>query len=299
MSSQIDLSLLQRWVGNTETSQDTITLAPVRSMLALLNSDETVPQAGDDLPPLWHWMYFLPATKQSDLGEDGHAKRGGFLPPVPLPRRMWAGGQLEFIKPIHLADTLTRTSTIQSVNHKQGKSGDLVFVTVEHRYDNKHGTCLREVHDIVYRTVANSTDKSVAPVPAAMLIDESAHAQPLWMGEITPDETLLFRYSALTFNAHRIHYDRTYATDVEAYPGLVIHGPLIATLLVDLLRRHTDKPLKRFTFKAVRPAFECADQRRLQVNAQMLSDGKRCRLWAQDHEGWLTMQADAELGAAP
>jgi 3-methylfumaryl-CoA hydratase len=110
---------------------------------------------------------------------------------------------------------------------------------------------------------------------------------------------MLFRYSALTFNAHRIHYDRKYASEVEAYSGLVVHGPLIATLLVDLLRRHTDRPLKRFTFKAVRPTFECADQRLLQVNAQLHSDGQHCRLWAQDHEGWLTMQADAELGVAP
>jgi 3-methylfumaryl-CoA hydratase len=299
MSSPIDLSLLQRWVGNTETSQDTITLAPVRSMSALLDRDDAAPQVGDGLPPLWHWMYFLPAAKQSDLDEDGHAKRGGFLPPVPLPRRMWAGGQLEFFRPIHLGDPLRRTSTIQSVKHKQGKSGDLVFVTVEHRYDDKHGPCLREVHDIVYRPFAHATDTAVSPISAATLIDASPHAQPLWLREITPNETMLFRYSALTFNAHRIHYDRKYASEVEAYSGLVVHGPLIATLLVDLLRRHTDRPLKRFTFKAVRPTFECADQRRMRVNAQLHSDGQHCHLWAQDHEGWLTMQADAELGVAP
>ena len=299
MSSPIDLSLLQRWVGNTETSQDTITLAPVRSMSALLDRDDSAPQAGDSLPPLWHWLYFLPTAKQSDLGEDGHAKRGGFLPPVPLPRRMWAGGHLEFITPIRVGDQLTRTSTIQSVNHKQGKSGDLVFVTVKHLYEGQQGLCLRETHDIVYRAHALVTAKSLPPTAADTLVKTGALAHPVWHREITPDDVLLFRYSALTFNAHRIHYDRNYATQAEAYPGLVVHGPLIAALLLDVLGSHTDRPLKQFSFKAVRPTFECADQRPLRVSAQMLPDGQHCCLWAQDHEGWLTMQAQAELGATP
>ena len=132
--TEFDISLLGTWVGKQETLQDTITAAPVRSMAALLDRDIAIPKAGDPLPPLWHWLYFLPSAKQSELGQDGHPKRGGFLPPVPLPRRMWAGGSLDFIAPIHVGETLTRTSCIQSISPKKGRGGDLVFVCVEHLY---------------------------------------------------------------------------------------------------------------------------------------------------------------------
>ena len=293
--TEFDTSLLGTWVGKQETLQDTITAAPVRSMAALLDRDIAIPKAGDPLPPLWHWLYFLPSAKQSELGEDGHPKRGGFLPPVPLPRRMWAGGSLDFIAPIHVGDTLTRTSCIQSISPKKGRGGDLVFVCVEHQYHGEQGLCLRETHDIVYRDSAAPTDKPLPPVAAHTMVQSGNGATEVWSRDAVPDDVLLFRYSALTFNAHRIHYDRKYASEVEGYPGLVVHGPLIATLLLELLGQHTDKAIKRFTFKATRPIFECADQRRMRVNAQMHPDGIRCRLWAQDHQDWLTMQADAEL----
>jgi len=293
--TEFDTSLLGTWVGKQETRQDTITAAPVRSMAALFDRAIAIPKAGDPLPPLWHWLYFLPAAKQSELGEDGHPKRGGFLPPVPLPRRMWAGGSLDFIAPIHVGETLTRTSCIQSVTPKKGQGGDLVFVCVEHQYHGEQGLCLREIHDIVYRDSPAPTDKPLPPVAAHIMAESGNGTNEVWSRDVVPDDVLLFRYSALTFNAHRIHYDRKYASEVEGYPGLVVHGPLIATLLLDLLGQHTDKAIKRFTFKATRPTFECVDQRPLRVNAQMLSDGQHCRLWAQDHEGWLTMQADAEL----
>ena len=293
--TEFDTSLLGTWVGKQETLQDTITAAPVRSMAALLDRDIAIPKAGDPLPPLWHWLYFLPSAKQSELGEDGHPKRGEFLPPVPLPRRMWAGGSLDFIAPIHVGETLTRTSCIQSISPKKGRGGDLVFVCVEHLYHGEQGLCLRETHDIVYRDHAAPTDKPLPPVAAHTMVDTGHSASEVWSRDAVPDDVLLFRYSALTFNAHRIHYDRKYASEVEGYPGLVVHGPLIATLLMDLLGQHTDRTVKRFSFKAVRPIFECADQRRMRVNAQMHSDGIRCRLWAQDHQDWLTMQADAEL----
>jgi 3-methylfumaryl-CoA hydratase len=290
----IDMALLRQWVGKQDVCQDTITLAPVRAMTALLDRDDAL-ALGDPLPALWHWLYFLPATKQSEIASDGHPQRGGFLPPVPLPRRMWAGGHLEFFSPIHLGEHVRRTSHIQSVNHKQGKSGDLVFVTVEHQYHGDQGLCLRETHDIVYRSHSSPSDKPLPPVAAHIMVQSGQDAHDVWSRDTVPDDVLLFRYSALTFNAHRIHYDRKYATEVEAYPGLVVHGPLIATLLLDGLRRHSDRPVKNFNFKAIRPAFECSDQRHLRVNAQMLTDGQHCRLWAQDHEGWLTMQAQAEL----
>ena len=294
MVTEFDSANLGAWVGKQESLQDTITAAPVRLMSVLLGRDDAL-QAGDSLPPLWHWLYFLPAAKQSELGEDGHAKRGGFLPPVPLPRRMWAGGSLEFFAPIQIGDTLTRASRIQSITPKKGRGGDLVFVCVEHQYHGTQGLCLSETHDIVYRSMPAATDKPLPPIGAHVMVETGNGEAEVWSRDVVPDEVLLFRYSALTFNAHRIHYDRNYASEVEGYPGLVVHGPLMATLLLDLLRSHTDRVVKRFSFKAVRPIFECQDQRRMRLNAQMRIDGKHCRLWAQDHDDWLTMQADAEL----
>jgi 3-methylfumaryl-CoA hydratase len=234
----------------------------------------------------------LPHHRQSEIGPDGHAKRGGFLPPVPLPRRMWAGGRLQWHAPLKVGDAVKRVSTIQSVTHKSGRTGDLLFVLVKHEVFNSHGLCLTEEHDIVYRPAAQATD----PVPAPITASSLAEPGDMWTRDVVPDDVLLFRYSALTFNGHRIHYDRKYVTQVEGYPGLIVHGPLIATWLVDLVRRHTDRSIRRFEFKALRPTFECADQRHVRVSGQLQADGQHVRLWAQDHEGWLTMQATAELG---
>ena len=277
------LARLGEWVGRSETLSDDITAAPMRALAATLDRDDAAPAPGTPLPPLWHWLYFLPAHPAREVGEDGHARRGGFLPPVPLPRRMWAGSRLawETANPLRVGDAARRTSRIASVNHKAGRTGDLVFVTVVHELHNARGLSLTEEHDIVYRGAPRPGDPAPQPVAA----DADAH----WQRQLTPDEVLLFRYSALTFNGHRIHYDRSYVTGVEGYPGLVVHGPLIATLLLDLLRRHTDRPVRRFAFKAVRPAF---DGRPLRVCGR--PEGGRVALWAQDHEGWQTMTATAE-----
>jgi 3-methylfumaryl-CoA hydratase len=239
------------------------------------------------LPPLWHWLYFLPIARQSEIGPDGHPRRGGFLPPVPLPRRMWAGSQLEFRAPLRLGDALQRRSSIVDVSGKSGRSGELVFVKVRHELhcNGAAEPALLEFHDIVYRDAQRADD----PPPVPQAAPEGA----AWQRELQPDEVLLFRYSALTFNGHRIHYDRPYATQVEGYPGLVVHGPLIATLLLDLLRRHAPQAeLATFRFKALRPTF---DGRPMRVNGTPQSDGKTVHLWAQDHEGWLTMDATAVL----
>jgi 3-methylfumaryl-CoA hydratase len=285
------LAHLQTWQGRSETLEDLITPAPLRALSATLDRDDALPIAGTDLPPLWHWLFFLPHHRQSEIGPDGHAKRGGFLPPVPLPRRMWAGGRLQWHAPLKVGDAVKRVSTIQSVTHKSGRSGDLLFVLVKHEVFNAHGLCLTEEHDIVYRPAAQATD----PVPAPIAASSLAEPGEMWARDVVPDDVLLFRYSALTFNGHRIHYDRKYVTQVEGYPGLIVHGPLIATWLVDLVRRHTDRSIRRFEFKALRPTFECADQRHVRVSGQLQADGQHVRLWAQDHEGWLTMQATAEL----
>ena len=278
---------LTTWIGRSETRQDTFTATPAAALAATLDHAETPWAAGTPLPPLWHWLYFLPLHRQSEIGPDGHAKRGGFLPPVPLPRRMWAGSQFEFRAPLRIGDAVERTSTIADVTVKEGRSGQLVFVKVRHdlRANGAADPALVEFHDIVYR--ANRQPGDVEPAPVA------APAGAAWQREVQPDDVLLFRYSALTFNGHRIHYDRRYVTEVEGYPGLVVHGPLIATLLMDLLRRQMpDADVATFRFKAVRPTF---DLHPFRVNGSPQADGKTVRLWAQDHEGWLTMDATATL----
>lgn len=278
---------LQGWVGKTESLNDDISAAPVRGLSATLDRDDPAPLPGLMLAPLWHWLYFLPQPLQREIGPDGHARRGGFLPPVPLPRRMWAGGRLRWSQdnPLVVGDAVKRISRIESVTHKAGRSGDLLFVLVKHEVHNANGLALSEEHDIVYRAAAQPGDPVPQPVPA-----EQGAA---WQREVAPSDVLLFRYSALTFNGHRIHYDRKYVTEVEGYPGLIVHGPLIATLLVDLVRVHAPGAfIKSFTFKAVRPTF---DLHPFTLHGQPSEDGKTIRLWAQDHEGWLTMQASAEL----
>jgi 3-methylfumaryl-CoA hydratase len=281
------LAHLQDWVGKTETLSDNVTPVPVRALSATLDLPAPDLSCGMELPPLWHWLYFLPLYRQSEIGADGHARLGGFLPPVPLPRRMWAGGRLRWSQdnPVMVGDAVRRVSRIGSVTHKAGRTGDLLFVLVKHEVHNANGLAISEEHDIVYRAAAQPDDPQ--PVPVA------AEQTAAWQREIIPDDVLLFRYSALTFNGHRIHYDRRYVTGVEGYPGLVVHGPLIATLLADLVRRHAPGAFMRsFDFKAVRPTF---DLHPFRVNAQPTADGKTVRLWAHDHEGWLTMQATAEL----
>lgn len=276
---------LSNWVGRSETVEDTITATPVVALTATLDHAAAPVPAGTPLPPLWHWLYFLPMHRQSEIGPDGHARRGGFLPPVPLPRRMWAGSQFEFHAPVRVGDAVARRSTIADVTTKDGRTGQLVFVKVKHELfcNGAAAPAITEFHDIVYREAKKPGDVDPPPQPAPT-------GAP-WQRSLVPDDVLLFRYSALTFNGHRIHYDRQYVTQVEGYPGLIVHGPLIATLLMDLLRRQAPgAEVAAFRFKAVRPTF---DGRPMQVNGQR--DGDTVKLWAQDHEGWLTMDAVATL----
>jgi len=280
---------LQEWLGRTETLHDIITAAPVRALSATLDRPDVAPVVGSFLPELWHWLYFLPCALQSEIGLDGHPKRGGFLPPVPLPRRMWAGSRVEWLAPLAVGDEIERVSKIESVTHKAGRTGDRIFVLVKHTISNQSGLALVEEHDIVYRDAPGPDDKPVAPTPAP--------TGATWSKTITPDDVLLFRYSALTFNGHRIHYDRKYVTEVEGYPGLIVHGPLIATLLVDLVRQSIPGcTLKRFEFRAIRPTFDI-NIFKVSAKPDLEKDpsGKTISIWAEDHEGWLTMQATAVL----
>jgi len=278
---------LQGWVGRTETVSDVATATPYAALSATLDWPPERPPAGTPLPALWHWLYFLPLHRQSEIGPDGHARRGGFLPPVPLPRRMWAGSQFAFHRPLRIGDAISRVSTIADVTEKSGRTGRLVFVRVRHEIgrEGEPGPAITEYHDIVYREAPKPGDIAPAPKPAP--------ARSEWEHKWVPDDVLLFRYSALTFNGHRIHYDRRYVTEVEGYPGLIVHGPLIATLLLDLLRRQMpDAELARYEFRAVRPTF---DINHFFVCGEPQPDGKTFRLWAKDHEGWLTMDATAVI----
>jgi 3-methylfumaryl-CoA hydratase len=273
---------LRGWEGRGESLHEQIAEAPARGLAATLDLDAVPVGADGGLPPLWHWLYFLPRAAQSALNVDGHPRLGGFMPPVPLPRRMWAGGRLRWQAPVRLGDVLQRRSTIQSVAHKPGRSGDLVFVTVRHETDSGSGVVLTEEQDIVYRA---------SPVPGEPLPQpQAAPREAAWTRSVTPDPTLLFRFSALTFNAHRIHYDRPYATETEGYEGLIVHGPLLALLLAELARHERPQArVNRFEFRAVRPT---TDLHPFRLCGEPTADGLGARLWAQDHEGWLTMQAE-------
>ncbi|REG50778.1 3-methylfumaryl-CoA hydratase [Paraburkholderia sp. BL6669N2] len=272
---------LDDWLDKQEVLKDDITAFPLKAMAATLDREES----GGSVPPLWHWLYFLPVAPMSEVGPDGHPKRGGFLPPVPLPRRMWAGGRLTFHAPLKVGDHATRTSTIANIEDKTGRSGRLVFVTVQHTIEAGGELKLEEEHDIVYR---DAPQEGARP-PQPQLAPEGE----TWRRAIDADAVMLFRYSALTFNGHRIHYDYPYVTEVEGYPGLIVHGPLIATLLVDLVRREQPQAtLQSFAFKVVRPTF--AGQA-FTVCGKPSADGKIIELWAKDHEGYLTMRATAAI----
>ena len=281
----LDIEHLKQWIGRTESRNDRITAAPIAGLAATLDRDDPQPREGDAIPPLWHWLYFLPIYRQSELARDGHSRRGDFLPPAPLPRRMWAGGRMNFLRPLRVGDEITRTSRIASVGGKEGRSGPLVFVQVRNEISNAGGLALTDELDIVYREDPKPGDPVPEPRPAP---GDSA-----WSREVRPDTVLLFRYSALTFNSHRIHYDQPYATGVEGYPALVVHGPLIANLLTDLLRRQMPgATVAEFSFRAMSPLFLNAP---FWVCGRPEGDGKTVKLWAKNDKGVLAMDATATL----
>lgn len=279
----IDVRHLQSWVGKSELVEERIVPFPANALAATLNRDDPPYKVGSTLPPLWQWLHFLTVFKLVDAGYDGHPALGGFLPPVPLPRRMWAGSRLRFLAPLRIGETIHKTSTVTQVDHKAGRSGDLVFVTVKHRYTERSDLRIEEEHDIVYRSVASPDVSQPAPRPAPETSDFSR--------AIVPDPVLLFRYSALTFNGHRIHYDQPFCTGTEGYPGLVVHGPLLATLLLDLLRRQLpDAVVSRFEFRAIAPVFDIAE-----FSVHGAVEEGRYRLWVRREDGALAMDAKAEL----
>tara|TARA_R110002072_G_scaffold301462_2_gene481254 strand:- start:14002 stop:14850 length:849 start_codon:yes stop_codon:yes gene_type:complete len=280
--TDIDISYLQGWIGKQETKEDDISLFPAQALAAALNNKH-IPQKGDQLPPFWEWLYFLPTPRGDATGVDGHPDKGGFLPPVPLPRRMWAAGDVECHQALIIGQPATRLSTIESVELKSGSTGTLVFVNVRHEISQDGTLCISQLQNIVYRE--QPAEKTELPP------GKSAPAELDFMHLIKPDPILLFRYSALTYNGHRIHYDRNYAVDEELYTGLVVHGPLLVTLLLELKRQHFDsESLKGFKFRAVRPTFDTAA---FSVSAKR--NGKSLSLWSADESGSVCMTIQATL----
>jgi 3-methylfumaryl-CoA hydratase len=276
---------LASWRGRRDRATDWIAAAPAAALAATLDREEPPPIFGAALPPSFHWLYFLPVVPRSLVGEDGHPQRGGFLPPVPLPRRMWAAGRLLFPGALRVGEAASRESEIVDVRMKEGRSGPLVFVTLRHTCRDAGGAAaIVEEQDIVYRD-----HPTAGSAPAAV----GAPSEAAWSREVRADALLLFRYSALTFNGHRIHYDRPYATGVEGYPGLVVHGPLLATLLLDLVRSEwPEASIAEFEFRAIRPLFDGAA---FHICGDPVGDGRHIRLWVQDATGSLCMDAVATL----
>ncbi len=306
----LDLDHLRQWIGRTHTDRDTAATRHARLMAATVDRPGPLLQDGDALPPLWHWLYFLEGQPPSALGRDGHPARGGCLPPVPLPNRMWAGGRVHFEHPLRLGAVMDKRSEVLDVRHKQGRSGDLVFVTVQHEVFSGGRRCVREEHDIVYKAAAASAQGAAggeratsaqgrpadatasAPPPAV----SASTAPPAAAAErtVTPDATMLFRYSALTFNGHRIHYDADYCRSVEGYDQLVIHGPLQATLLAGWAQElGGGRALRRFDYRGVSPAL-LGQTLTLQA---MPPGGPKLALWTALAGGLVSMQAEAEYGA--
>jgi 3-methylfumaryl-CoA hydratase len=283
MTEKLDLAHLRQWIGRTEEKTDIVTAHLVAGLRSVLFLDIGTPSEGDAAPFTAHWCLTLPVVPMSEVGPDGHAKRGSFLPPVPLPRRMWAGGAINFTEPLRVGDVVTRTSTIKDLTLKSGSTGLLCFVSVDHVFKTQRGTAIRERHDIVYREMP-AAGQTVAPAKPPAAPAAATHSE-----RHLADPVLLFRYSALTFNGHRIHYDRDYVTKVEGYPGLIVHGPLQAALLVELAAKlRGGKAPATFVYRGLQPLFDGAE---FSVNASEISTG--LDLWTANAKGEPTMRGTA------
>ncbi|WP_137926328.1 MaoC family dehydratase N-terminal domain-containing protein [Cupriavidus sp. 2SB] len=279
------LEHLREWIGRSESRTETLALEPVLALAATFDLDGDA-IASQPLPPLWHWLYFLPRAPQHTLGGDGHPTLGGFMPPVPLPRRMWAGGELSFHRGLRVGDTVTKTSTITDVQHKSGRTGELWFVTVDHVLSVDGDVALKERHDIVYRAMP---EVGQPQPPRPRLAQDAQFGRAL-----QADPVMLFRFSALTFNGHRIHYDLDYVRDVEGYPGLIVHGPLQAMLTLELLRaERPEAQVKRFGFRGLAPLFH-QDTVTVAGRDDPETAG-RVQLWTGDDAGGQAMTAWAEV----
>ncbi len=271
----LDLSHLRGWIGRTMQASELLHDGLVQRFNATFGMVEAA--TGDTAPQLIHFCLAQPAAAADEIGLDGHPARGDFLPPVPLPRRMWAAGGVIFHRGLEVGATITRRSRILHVTEKQGRSGPLCFVTVEHEILSGETLAITERQDIVYRDIAaTALPQGDAP--------QGQHRQ-----KMNPDPVLLLRYSALTFNGHRIHYDRPYATEVELYPGLVVHGPMQATCLARFASRILNRPLRSFRFRSLTPLFDTSA-----FHLHASPSGAGLRLWTARPDGPVAMEAEAE-----
>ncbi len=281
------LAGVEDWVGRRARAFDEVTESPIRRMAATLDRDDALASPGDPIPPGWHWLYFLSDERQSALGADGLGARDGLLPPSPLLRRMFTGAGFTFHQPIRVGERMERETEVASVSVKEGRGGPLVFITMRHHIRVPAGLTVTEDYHIVYRDAPRDGE---VPAPGQPPPAEAAFSRI-----IRPDSVLLFRFSALTFNSHRIHYDHPYVTGVEGYPGLLVHGPLTVILLFDLLRREMPAAaLSKISFRAMRPLYADADTD-LTLAGVPAADGRSAQLWALDPTGAVAMSAEAEF----
>jgi 3-methylfumaryl-CoA hydratase len=270
---------LKAWIGRREARRDSAVLSQAQAMAALLDQDPQKLQVGTLLPEFWHWIYFRPTVPRSRLGEDGHELRGDFMPPVELPRRMWAGGRVRFLRPIVIGASIERASEIISIDEKHGRSGPLVLTTVRHIISDAGGPCVEEEQDIVYCEIPKSNESTrqqeILPVDVQ------------WRETFLPDAVTLFRYSALMFNAHRIHFDYPFTTEVEGYRGLLVHGPLTATLLLEAAKRNVQRELASFRYRGLAPLF---NNELITLAGSNTKQEDETELWAADLNGVIAMQ---------
>ncbi|HUF81085.1 MAG TPA: MaoC family dehydratase N-terminal domain-containing protein [Burkholderiales bacterium] len=278
-----DITGLKKWLGEKETAVDYVTVPTVHRLSALLDRDDPFPKIGDPLPLGWHAILFPRVVRHSQIGPDGHPARGDFLPPVPLPRRMFAGKTVTFADGLRVGDEVRRESTIQQIESKEGRTGPMVFVTVKTDIYSPRGLAITELQNIVYRDHPKPGASPPQPQPAPM--------PPKWEQAVTPDTVMLFRFSALTYNGHRIHYDLPYVTGVENYPGLIVNGGLTTLMMFELARGHAGRPVARFSSRNVSPLFV---GRTLRVCGAPAEGGK-LKLWVVNDQGELALTADAEL----
>ncbi len=282
----LDPEILNQWIGQCRETRDRIDARPANFLKETLNQDGRDYRKGDILPPGWHWMYFLQTQRLDQLGGDGHAPLGDFMPPVALPQRMWAGSRLKFHSPLVIGEKIFKTSTINSITRKSGSTGDLCFVIIRHRFFSGSTLKLEEGQNIVYRRNAPPGAPAKPHIPAPRDADYSVTIQPT--------SILLFRYSALTFNSHRIHYDLDYCRRVEDFPALVVHGPLVATLMLKAAQTRDkyriDHNLGEFNFKALSPLFSDHD-----FSIHLKEHNDHCEIWATNPNGNLAMSATLTL----
>jgi 3-methylfumaryl-CoA hydratase len=279
-----ELEKLKEWIGQKESAVDYVTVPAVHRLGATLDRDDPMPRMGDPLPIGWHQILFPRVVRHSQIGADGHPQRGDFLPPVPLPRRMFAGKRTTFHADLRVGDEVRRDSTIKDVTVKQGRSGTMVFVTITTDITSPRGLAITEEQDVVYR---EAPAPGAPPQPA-----QPAPGRAVWSHAVTPDPVMLFRYSALTFNGHRIHYDKPYVTQVEGYPDLIMNGGLTTLLVFELARTHASTPMRHITSRNVRALYV---NQTITFGGEPSPDNRTAKLWALNPDGALALTAEAEF----